>query len=76
MKLSVLIPAYNEIETINEILTIIKSVSLSLKLEIIIVDDGSTDGTREYLKEVEDSDIKVFFHSKNYGKGKAIRTAF
>ena len=76
MKLSVLIPAYNEIETINEILAIIKSVALSLKLEIIIVDDGSTDGTREYLKEVDDSDIKVFFHPKNYGKGKAIRTAF
>ena len=75
MKLSVLIPAYNEIETIDEIIKLIRSVKIEVDLEIIIVDDGSTDGTREYLAKLDAPDIKVFFHEKNCGKGMAIRTA-
>ena len=73
MKLSVIIPAYNEINTIKEIITKIKLIKIPK--EIIIVDDFSTDGTREYLRNLKDRGIKVFFHNKNYGKSHALRTA-
>ena len=75
MKLSIIIPAYNEIGTIDDILKLIKSVTLAVTLEIVIVDDGSTDGTREYLSKLDDPEINVFFHERNCGKGTAIRTA-
>jgi glycosyltransferase involved in cell wall biosynthesis len=74
MKLSVVIPVYNEIATIEEILNRVKSVSL--EKEIIVVEDASTDGTREWLQKLDDPDIKVFFHDKNRGKGAALRTGF
>ena len=74
MKLSVVIPVYNEIATIEEILNRVKSVPL--EKEIIVVEDASTDGTREWLQKLDDPDIKVFFHDKNRGKGAALRTAF
>ena len=74
MFLSVIIPAYNEKNTILEILKKIEEVPLNK--EIIIVDDGSTDGTRELLAQFNDSkNIHVYLHSKNKGKGMAIRTA-
>ena len=71
MKLSVIIPAYNEINTIKEIITKIKLIKISK--EIIIVDDFSTDGTREFLKNLDDPQIKTFFHKKNYGKSHGVR---
>ncbi len=74
-KLSILIPAYNEIQTIDEILNKIKSTELPLEKEIVIVDDGSEDGTKEFLQSINDPLIKIFFHDRNYGKGRAIRTA-
>ncbi len=73
MKISVLIPVYNEKTTIAEILKRVKAVEL--EKEIVIVDDGSTDSTREFLKTLKDSEIKVFLHEKNQGKGAALRTA-
>ena len=77
MLISILIPAYNEIHTIDEILQ--KVFETPYEKEIIIVDDGSTDGTREYLKKLKekekDKNIKVIFHEKNMGKGASIRTA-
>lgn len=73
MKLSVLIPAYNEKNTILEVIKTVKAVKIPK--EIIIVDDCSTDGTRDLLSKVKDKDIKVYFHEKNMGKGRAIRTA-
>jgi len=74
MKLSIVIPVYNERATISEIL---KRVSATpYEKEIIVVDDGSTDGTREWLKTVKDKNIRVFFHEKNMGKGAALRTGF
>ena len=74
MLLSVLIPAYNEINSIDVLLEKIQAVPL-IK-EIIIVDDGSTDGTRNRLSTYKNTpDIKVIFHEKNQGKGAAIRTA-
>jgi dolichol-phosphate mannosyltransferase len=74
-KLSVLMPVYNESGTVLEIIRQIKSVPLSIDLEIIIVDDGSSDGTVALLQNLEDIDIKVFLHKTNKGKGRAIRTA-
>lgn len=74
MKLSVVIPVYNEAKTIE---TIIKRVSaVEVEKEIIIVDDFSTDGTREILKKIHDNGVKVEFHCQNMGKGAALRTGF
>jgi len=72
--LSVVIPVYNERDCIQEIIRRVKAVGLAD--EIIIVDDCSTDGTRDYLATVDDALIKVFFHERNQGKGAALRTAF
>ena len=71
MKLSVVMPVYNEITTIDEIIKRVKAVDL--EKELIIVDDCSTDGTREYLQKVSDPQIRVCFHEKNMGKGAALR---
>ncbi len=70
--ISIIIPAYNEKNTITEIINRVKAVKI--QKEIVIIDDGSTDGTRRILKEIKDPEIKVVFHEKNYGKGRAIRT--
>jgi glycosyltransferase involved in cell wall biosynthesis len=74
MKLSVVIPVYNEFNTILEILRRVKSVPIDK--EIIIVDDCSTDGTREILAEIKEANIKVIFNEKNMGKGFSIRHGF
>lgn len=71
MRLSVIIPAYNEVDTIEEAVARVKAVDLDT--EIIVVDDCSTDGTRELLKGVPG--IKLVLHDRNMGKGMAIRTA-
>ena len=73
MKLSVVIPCYNERSTIREILEAVKASPVADK-EIIIVDDASSDGTRELLKnELEGTVDKVIYHPYNQGKGAAIR---
>jgi glycosyltransferase involved in cell wall biosynthesis len=72
MKLSVIIPVYNEKTTIKEILQIVNDVDITK--EIIVVDDGSNDGTRETLANLSMDGIKKCFHKKNRGKGAAIRT--
>lgn len=78
MKLSIVIPVYNEVKTIIMVLDVVKNVALSgLEKEIIIVDDCSTDGTRELLKNLPEIEgYKVFFHEQNQGKGAAIRKGF
>lgn len=74
VKLSVIIPCYNEAETIVEIVNAVKNASYEDK-EIIVVDDFSTDGTRIKLKdEIESVVHKVIYHESNKGKGAAIRT--
>src|SRR3989344_8135992 len=72
-KLSVIIPVYNEKRTLSEILRQVKSVSFPK--EIIVVDDGSNDGTAEWLKGLADPEVAVLFHERNMGKGAAVRTA-
>jgi len=75
MKLSVIMPVYNERDTLEEIVRQVKTTGLVH--EIIMVDDGSTDGTREIMKQWHDDDIvRVFYHEKNSGKGSAVRTGF
>ncbi len=82
MKLSVLIPVYNEVNTLEEAIRRVRSVRLPK--EIIVVDDGSTDGSRELLQRLEMeansgndplNELKVYFQPKNQGKGAAIRSA-
>ena len=89
MKLSIIMPVYNEIGTIAEILQRVRAVRLKVPVgygpddgtvveferEVVIVDDGSTDGTREILRALEDeSDLRLVFHEHNQGKGAAVRT--
>ncbi|MBN2085650.1 MAG: glycosyltransferase family 2 protein [Anaerolineales bacterium] len=75
MKLSVVIPVFNEKNTIAEILRRVKATGRAD--EIILIDDGSTDGTRELLRALASPpEVTVVFHEKNLGKGAALRTGF
>lgn len=76
MKLSVVIPVYNEKNTIEEIISRVQAVDVGIKKEIILVDDCSNDGTREILEKLTQDNIKVYFHSKNQGKGASLQTGF
>ena len=74
MKLSVLMPVYNEARTIDQILRLVSEVPIDK--EIVVVDDGSVDGTREILQCWDGrSGVRVFLHPRNMGKGRAVRTA-
>jgi glycosyltransferase involved in cell wall biosynthesis len=77
-KVSIVIPSFNEINTIDTLLKKVLEVPLSMEKEIIIVDDFSTDGTREYLKSIETKypAVKILYHPHNQGKGAALRTGF
>ena len=77
-KLSIVVPVYNERNTLVEIVRRMRAVELpdSIEREIIIVDDGSDDGTRDVLKQLGDSTVRVILHEKNQGKGAAVRTGF
>lgn len=72
-KLTVIIPCFNEINTIDNIIQAVKESPYDNK-EIIVVDDCSIDGTREKLKEIEKTEVKVIYHDINKGKGAALRT--
>ncbi len=77
MKLSVIICVYNERDTILPVLDQVQAVDLgpSWEKEIVIVDNFSTDGTREILAEIDQPNVKVIFHPRNLGKGSSVRTA-
>ncbi len=75
LKLSIIIPVYNERKTIDQILKKIENINIRyIEKEIIIVDDFSVDGTRDILKKIKKH--KVYYHDKNYGKGSAVKTGF
>jgi glycosyltransferase involved in cell wall biosynthesis len=84
MKLSIIVPVYNEQQTVRDILTQVRNVDLTvethsgtvtLEKEIIVIDDGSDDGTREILVDEEKSeDLVLVYHRRNRGKGAAVRT--
>jgi len=77
LTLTVIIPCYNEATTIEEVLERVRHVGLAD--EILIIDDGSTDGTREILAQIEAqeySDVRVLYHPQNRGKGAALVTGF
>ncbi|MFX0134493.1 MAG: glycosyltransferase family 2 protein [Candidatus Hodarchaeota archaeon] len=73
MKLSVIMPVFNEKNTLKEIIKRVNKIEIDK--EIIIVDDGSTDGSTDILRNINEDNIKVIFHERNKGKGAAIRTA-
>jgi glycosyltransferase involved in cell wall biosynthesis len=76
MRLSVVVPCFNELETIGDIIQAIKASPVR-NSEIIVVDDCSTDGTTELLKSTWESQVhRVIYHSRNQGKGAALRTGF
>lgn len=78
-KLSIVIPIYNEAEHLEEILRQIEVVEIGMEKELILVDDCSTDGTRDILKKLEESTentAKIFYHEINRGKGATVRTGF
>src|SRR3989344_3954261 len=75
MKLSIIMPSYNEKDTISEIIKRVRAVDLGkIEKEIIVVDDGSKDGTRDIIAKIDK--IKVILHEKNMGKGGALKTGF
>ena len=75
-RLSVVVPVYNERGTVVEVLRRMRAVELpaGIESEIIVVDDGSTDGTRDVLRQLHDSTVRVVLHDTNRGKGAALRT--
>jgi len=75
-KLSIVIPVYNEKDTIEKVIRKVLQVEIGLEKEIIVVDDGSQDGTRQILENLHQENIKTAFHSRNLGKGAALRTGF
>jgi len=89
VRLSIIVPVYNEVDTIAEILRRVRAVNLAVSVgyeseagsvvemerEIVVVDDGSTDGTRELLRQVQGSaETNILWHEENQGKGAAVRT--
>ncbi|MCE1254202.1 MAG: glycosyltransferase family 2 protein [Anaerolineae bacterium] len=76
MKISIVIPCYNEINTIRDLFEKVMAAPLPCERELVVVDDCSKDGTRDLLKEYTQAPFKVVFHEVNQGKGAALRTGF
>jgi glycosyltransferase involved in cell wall biosynthesis len=72
--LTVIMPVFNERSTVAEVVRRMRAVELPFTLQVIVVDDGSSDGSDKVLRAIEDSTIRVIRHEHNQGKGAAIRT--
>jgi glycosyltransferase involved in cell wall biosynthesis len=72
--LSVIVPVYNERNTVAEVIRRIRAVDIPVTVDVVVVDDGSSDGTDKVLAAIQDSTVKVVNHRRNQGKGAAIRT--
>jgi glycosyltransferase involved in cell wall biosynthesis len=72
--LSVVVPCYDEYNTVQDLVE--RVLDSPWVAEVIIVDDGSTDGTRDLLGDISDPRVRVVFHDRNQGKGAALRTGF
>jgi glycosyltransferase involved in cell wall biosynthesis len=72
--LSVIVPVYNERTTVAEIVRRVRAVDVPVVVDVVVVDDGSSDGTDKVLAAIEDSTVRVLTHEANQGKGAAIRT--
>lgn len=72
--LSVVMPVYNEVETVAQVIGNV--LNLGMDLELIVVDDGSTDGTRDVLAKIDDERVRVVLQARNQGKGAAVRTGY
>jgi dolichol-phosphate hexosyltransferase len=75
VKLSILVPVYNEVATFDRVLKRILDVDYPCPAEVVVVDDGSRDGTPALLDQIDDQRVVVHLHTANRGKGAAIRTA-
>ena len=75
-KISIVIPVFNEIGTLEMLIDIVEKVDIGLEKEIILVDDFSSDGTRELIEKIDKLHVVKKFHQKNMGKGAALRTGF
>ena len=75
MKVSIIIPVFNEVATIGEIIARVRKAPIDVQIEVIVVDDCSTDGTREFLasQAFSSEDVRVVFQEHNQGKGAAVR---
>ena len=80
MKLSVVIPVYNEVHTLAELVRRVLDAPIDIEHELILIDDGSSDGTRDIYENIQaehpDAEIRVFLHDRNRGKGAALQTGF
>jgi glycosyltransferase involved in cell wall biosynthesis len=72
--LTVVMPVYNEVKTVRMVID--RVLDLDLDVELIVVDDGSTDGTRDVLSNLDDERVRVVFQERNQGKGAAVRTGY
>ncbi len=72
--LTVVMPVYNEVNTVQQVIE--RVLGLDLDIELVIVDDGSNDGTRQVLAELEDERVQIVLHERNQGKGAAVRTGY
>jgi len=78
MKLSIIIPVYNEAGTVEEIVRRVSAVEVGIPKQLVLVDDASTDGSPDILRRLQGGhpEWKALFHEKNRGKGAALRTGF